>query len=735
MFRLPKFKNQDKVNSFLLTFKKNPFPAPPASADFRDNPAKFIIGRNHELKEIYKTISQSLKHPESKLMFITGKQGIGKSTVVSSIPNYLASKNLRNKVVIVYFNTSSDKKDYKLINFYKQTINQLEGKDFFENLVYATLSKLITLAKEQGGQLLEDLSQLSLTPEFRKKSGEDSQFLRSLIVGKIPILKEQFKSYIRRNYRILIKHIPVDDFNFLFTMIDSVVEDDPIPAVNALKGISEYNGYYINTDNLALNAFNNFKKLARWVYEETTFLVIFDHLEGGLGDPEKAFHGLFSLLLSLRQQYYTCILISGTMDGFNRFYNVLEDDMKNQLDRWLSFYETLLPLGINSVVDIVKRHLDNFWANSNFRPPHNYALYPFGRESVAYLYDSTHEDIRKTLVELFNQIEEFRENDTVKPIISFFEALSRFRPEKNISLQSREIQYFQNKLLDPKIQDKVRSTNAENAIFNLVNIARKEIKEITEVKHEPPIGKKNLKPDVYLELFGGLSFLNLKRIGVEVKVFRVSEQVSSKEVRKTHSLVESNDLDLVMWISTVPLSGVKHEISDQMKNRIGRTTPISKEEQAYLGFSIYFKEIFNRDPDPQEAIFLLDKLGIPLKRIISQFQVGKTILPPITGKPIKKLKPKRKPMQKPLIPPHPPPTPPTIFTKAQEINQNLSIILTDLSGEDRKYVRKTTIINQLRKKMKLRELSKDELEHLDSLIVKIARKKGLRPRPQTIYFS
>ena len=38
MFRGPTFRDQKKVNNFMLTFKPNPFPSPPASADFLENP-------------------------------------------------------------------------------------------------------------------------------------------------------------------------------------------------------------------------------------------------------------------------------------------------------------------------------------------------------------------------------------------------------------------------------------------------------------------------------------------------------------------------------------------------------------------------------------------------------------------------------------------------------------------------------------------------------------------------
>ncbi|MFW9992297.1 MAG: ATP-binding protein, partial [Candidatus Odinarchaeota archaeon] len=143
MLGMPLFRDQKKVDDFILTYKPNPFPAPPASTDFLENPAKFIIGRDRELKLIESAIRESLGHLESKLMFLQGKQGIGKSTIISSIPRYLSEHDLGDKVLIVYFNTSNDPNDFRFLNFYRQAISVLDRTEFLERLVFNTLRKIL----------------------------------------------------------------------------------------------------------------------------------------------------------------------------------------------------------------------------------------------------------------------------------------------------------------------------------------------------------------------------------------------------------------------------------------------------------------------------------------------------------------------------------------------------------------------------------------------------------------
>lgn len=751
MFKSHLFRNQGKVDDFLLTYNYNPFPAPPASIDYFENPAKFIIGRDKELEQINAAIRESLRSSESKLMFLQGKQGIGKSTIISSIPNYLREQGLQDKVLIVYFNTSNDPKDFHFLNFYRQGISFLDKTDFLERLVFTTLQKLILLGKTEGGKLEEDLNKLPLSRDYLLKIENDPNYLKLLISEKIPVLQSDIKDYIRKNYRILRSFLKIDNFNFLFTLIDSFIGEDPLAATNALNGSGEYQGFRINTDNLALNTFNDLKKLTRWAHGDSTFLIIFDHLERGLSNPEKVYSSLFSLLIGLRQQPYTCILVSGTLDAFKGLYSVLEEDMKLQLDNWFSFYETLKPLKMNTVVDIVKRHLDNYWANSNFRPPHQYSLYPFGNESVAYLYDNTNEDIRRTLIELYKKVEFFKHKQRVVPVVTFFDALSQLRQEKNLVLKPREINVLADQLLDPQIQDKTRSTTAELAIFELLKIIRKSNIDFTEVKHEPPLGRRKLKPDLYIELFGGLSLKDTKRIAIEVKIYRKTTEVHPKEVKKTHSLIIDKDIDYIHWLTTAPLSAAKYDIPEKFKPHVGRTAPLSKEEMAYLALAIHFKEIFNKKPDAQEADLILKKCGFNLDEIIDSLRkevvipspklpaIEKPITPEVEMKPLPVIKVtgKKKP-----IPKHVPTTlpltrisPPSVLSRAEAINNQISGVITELSGSGKTYVAKSTIIKQFRKQFKIRPLSKEDEERIEDLITEIAKKKQLKVTPTRVYFS
>ena len=746
------FKDQKKVNDFILTHKHNPFPAPPASSDYLDNPAKFIIGRDNELELITSVLKESLDLPESKLMFLQGKQGIGKSTIVSSIPKHLKDINIHNKVMIVYFNTSNDEKDYHFLNFYKQTIKVLDDTNFLEKLVFATLNKILMLGIKSGGKVEQDLQNLSISQEYLNKIETDSHLLRSLLNNKIPILKSEIIKYIKSNYRILREYLNIN-FNFLLTIIECFIGDDAFNASNALHGFGVYEGFEINTDNDAISTFNDLKKLTKWIYGEVTFLIFFDHLERGLNHPTEVYQALFSLLHSIRTQKHTCIFISGTLDAFTTFYSILDEDRRLQIDNWLSFYETLRPLDPESVANIVKHLLGDFYKNSNFRPDYSYPLYPFGSESITYLYDNTNEDIRKTLIELHEKIKIFRKNQVVTPVITFFDSLLNFRQDRSLHLTPREITLFAQKLVDENIQDKNRSTQAEFALINLIKQVKNVNSAITDVKHEKPIGKKNLKPDVYIELFGRLTLSKVKKIGIEVKIYRVGKEVEKKYVEKTHSLIEK-DLDYITWVTTVPLSRVKHELHQSLKEKVGRTAPLSTDQQAYLSLALYFEQIFKRQPDPREAEFVLNRIGLNIDDIIID----------VTGKKPDKIKHEEIDTEKPEdgiskwikdsppIPPTPPPDikidplippgkeeeqPPVDLNKIKsEQNKNkISEIIIELSRLGKTYANKATISKQLIKENGIKNITKDDEETIDLLITEIGKEKGLVVKPTRIYFK
>ena len=263
---------------------------------------------------------------------------------------------------------------------------------------------------------------------------------------------------------------------------------------------------------------------------------------------------------------------------------------------------------------------------------------------------------------------------------------------------------------------------------------------------------------MYIELFGALSLQGVKKFGIEVKIYRVLVEVPKNEVEKTHSLLKTNDLDYVFWVTTVPLSSVKHNLDNKHKARIGRTTQLTKEERSYLALAIYFEEIFKRPYDSEEALFLLEKIGIPLKYVIEKLGKEKDGIIEIEEKKETQVEvtPDKNKIENWINGSQATTetknsgtdistdevsgttednTNQTTYSKAQEINQVISTIITELSNSGKKFSNKETMIKQAKKKLKIKdELSKEEEEQFDAIINEIASKKGLKITPTRIYF-
>ena len=93
------------------------------------------------------------------------------------------------------------------------------------------------------------------------------------------------------------------------------------------------------------------------------------------------------------------------MDAYSAFYDVLQEDQGLQLETW-SKTIALTNLYPNIVIDIINRYLHIFWSDFNYQPPPKRSLFPFGDNSIKYLYENNGLDLRKTLRKLYELIEE-----------------------------------------------------------------------------------------------------------------------------------------------------------------------------------------------------------------------------------------------------------------------------------------------------------------------------------------
>ncbi len=586
----------------------NPFPKPPIAINFYNNPPLFCFGRDNYIKEISEEINDSIKYFEPKLLRVIGKQGIGKSTLICYSVDELSKEF---PLPIVYLETSGQPEDFRMKSFYRQIVSRLEKIEFLDLLLTSTISRVIKLINEKGGKLKEQLLQ--------KFSGEEVSKLSS----NLDYIKEKIQStlfnqrifdLINENAAILNRFIPVD-LNFLLTFWKSYVQNpEYMECLNAFRGNDAYKGFNVSTDNDASKYIDELIEMFRWTFDnKTCFVVIFDHLEaGGSGLKDKVFSNLFSLLLNLRQKKFMTIILSGTLDAYSDFDDVLQGDQRQQLDNW-SKTLALTNLDPDTVIMVITQYILNFWKKFNFSPPHDKILFPFGENSIKYLYENNGQDLRKTLKNLYELIESYRKTEKLEHVDTFFKAFKAFRTRDDLTLSYIEQKELRNKLLDSHIQDKQRSTMVENVLCKFFKIlsTQPDYNYLTDVKHEPPLGESKKKPDVFLEFFGNEGSEYIKKAGIEVKMYRKGKEVSKGDINKTFDLLREKALDYVIWITNVELD-IRHRYSlpNELYPHLGRISKLNDLELAYISLMVHYEDIFRIEPPLQDVEFILNKLNL-----------------------------------------------------------------------------------------------------------------------------
>ncbi len=600
---------RNRINETLLDKEnENPFPKPPIATNFYNNPPLFCYGRDQQINDITNEIIQSIKSFEPRLIQVLGKQGIGKSTLICWTTQKLSKDHL---LPIVYLETSGQPEDFKMKSLYRQIISKIEKDPINEKLILHSIQRFIATFKDSGGILYENL--------YNKFSGEDiknilsdSEFIKKKIVEIS--FSQKLIDLLNSNAMLLQNLIPID-LTFLVIFWKAHVQNpEYIPSKNAFKGNDAFKGFNIQTDGDASKYIDEFIELTRWCFKnETSLIIIFDHLEAGSSElKEQVYSNLFSLLLNLRQKKYLTIFLSGTMDAYNEISQVLQEDQNLQLDNW-SKTIPLTSLGADIIISIINQYFANFWNKFNFRPPPDYSLYPFGSNSIKYLYENNGQDLRKTLRNLYELIETYRKEQKIKRVDTFFEAFKSFRKREDVTLSYIEQRELAKKLLDSKTQDKNRSTSVETALCKFFNVLKShhDYDFLTDVKHEPPLGTSKKKPDVFLEFFGKQGLEYVKKVGIEVKIYRKGVEIDKKDIRKTYILLEEKAVDYIIWITNVPLDvRYRYKIAEELKSNLGRIAPLDEFEFSYVSFLAYFEQIFGVEPSVEQAEYILKKIDL-----------------------------------------------------------------------------------------------------------------------------
>ncbi len=727
--------DQERYNKALLDENtNNPFPEPPASNYINTNPAKFIVGRTEHLNKLFLMYEDVRKSGTPKLAYIQGGQGVGKSTLASWFVKEMQKDENQHKILLIPIETSPSSGDMNFLKFYKTAINTFLSNKTLHWIGYRlTIQLLKTIEKNISyNELNKILEQLGWDNNIYQILQKEPDLLKKYSNNILKNLSNIYENYFNN----IIHELPTTNFELVLILWHSIFGKlDTFKAIRALQGISQFNDFWINNDYEAKQTFKDLIALIKWISPETVILIIIDHLEAAIANAKDSYNDLFSLLLQMRHMNHIMILLSGTFDAYDKIEDVIKEDMNKQIQNWgLNNQIILNPLEVDEVQQVVNRYLQSYWDKFSLSNPHNNLLYPFSKETIEYMYLISDKDLRKLLEQLHFKIKEYRDNKRVVPITTLFEAFKMLNKDsERIYLKKVEIDILVKKILDPKLKPKNRSSSIEKAIYNTLKLLSNKTNLIYNVKHEPPLGKDKLKPDIYFET--GKEFGNSRRIAIEVKIYTVGEKIPKNEVKKTHSLLESGIIDYLIWYTNVPLDNIKFQISDELKNRIGRVKELTEDELAYITILAHQDELITKPLNSKEIIeSYLIKAGLDINNICKQAME----LP--IAKPIK-IKQTDKKMgienyfdnenkgviivEKGM----------KIKSKEERENDEKVKILAEIMKHDHKsYVRIKTIIKNL-KKNGLDLMQYYNEDEAANIILKIARNNGLNTTPATIKFS
>jgi len=588
----------------------NPFPKPPFATNFYNNPPNFCHGRDDFIYEVSNEINDSINALQPKLIRIMGKQGIGKSTLIC-----WCAKKLNDvyPVPIIYMETSGQPDDYNMRSLYRQIVSKIGKTDFIDKLIQNSIIKFIKIFKEDKGNLSKQLLK-----EFSEEEIENS--INNIEYFQEKINDSEFNQKIfdllNNNAIPLRKNIPINLSYLLIFWKAHLQNSDALNALNAFEGTESYGGISIDTDNDASKYLDELVELLRWAFDgKTTMIIIFDHLEAGVSQfKEKVFLNLFSMLLNLRQKKYMTLVLSGTLDAYVAFDEVLQEDQRLQLDNW-SKTVALTNMNPNDIIEIVNRYLMDFWNLHDYQPSPRNALFPFGINSVKYLYENHGQDLRKTLKQLYLLIEKYKKNKKVEYIDSFEKAFQVFRQRDDVLLSFIEKKELRAKLLsNKKIPDAQKSIKVEKAIVDAFEALR-DYPDYSYVSSVQYNSNSNTQPNILIQFFDDESLDMVKTLGLEVN-FSTNQNIINKDViKKTYAILQDASIDYVSWITNVPMNlNISFDAPEGSRLTVGRINPLNEDELSYLSFLVFFEPILNRKPRIEEIEFILNKIDLsPIK--------------------------------------------------------------------------------------------------------------------------
>ena len=412
------------------------------------------------------------------------------------------------------------------------------------------------------------------------------------------------------------------------------------------------------------------------------------------------------------------LVLTGTLDAYVAFDEVLQEDQRLQLDNW-SKTIALTNMNPNDIIEIVNKYLERFWKKFNDKPSSKNSLFPFGINSVKYVYENHGQDLRKTIKQFYLLIEKYKKDKKVEYIDSFEKAFQIFRQRDDVLLSFIEKKELKSKLLDKKITDSLRTTQVEKAICMFFDMLRDypEYDYISDIKYNKNIPK---EPSIIIDFFGNEGPDRIKTLGLEVKITQNSKIIEKEDIKKTYQILQDNSVDYINWITNIPLNlNISFDLPAGSKITIGRIDPLSDEELAYISFMVYFKKINDRKPRIEEIEFILNKLDlspIKLKEKLNKLSIIKQVPSSNADDNL------------------------PIFTPIKSIEIGPEIITMEVEKyieekiKDNKKISYSSTIKSIREILKLEQNDKRWDEDIWSITMDLTKDKCTKQTPKTIYF-
>lgn len=581
----------------------------------KNEPPIELRGRDKEFQTLKRHIVYTIFDGKTRLIIILGDAGQGKSALISHIYNGIA-----NRRTDLEFHDELTNQRISLVddNIFTSYVEVAASKDnpfayIFNNYILEdNRTRIKKLLKQATLNLTKEM--VDLEPFVKKlllKDDINSFFtsLKKLIENEdikkssnfLPILKEQLINDIK------IEHIYTER---IITSIEKIaLGDDPTPVL------------YAKDDNEAVDLLKDLQLLARKVYnEKTVFIIFFDKIESFITDPS-ACMSLANIMLHIQQKIPNiCCLFAVSPPDYDRFLKYLPSSIKEMIEGRIRDKIALDPVTEDTFLEIVEDQMEIFWKREGERvggfkqPP--YIIYPYTTEACRYAY-SRARNIREALKSLGNIIGEMREKNKIV-LVDLYEAFRRLHG-KGLELDREEQKIIVNDFWE-KYKDRAeRSHRVEDALHKAFKVLRQIDKDIDEPP--PPrriviIKGKRVELDVVIPFFERVG--KRKAVYIEIKIWErekveyIPRKQTKEIIEKGKMILETGHADMVWYLITVPFHPEYIKLLKEtklLKERCYLPT-LKDEEFAYLVELEEFKDLFGREITPEDAKFLLEKIGL-----------------------------------------------------------------------------------------------------------------------------